>query len=228
MRNIFAYIFSGILFLLLHPSALGGQDPGKPVKDTMRTVGPRIGINLVPFVNYFTSPPVFGAEASLDFEIAENFFPVFEAGTASISDSIGEVSYSASGIYGRIGMDYNLLPPKDRSVQHAFTAGFRYGISLMQHKANNIRIPADYWGDYLLQRYENTLAAHWIELVGGIRAEVLPNFYLGWTIRYRILLNPGMDEQLTPLHIPGYGKGAEDRGIGFSYTVSYMFPIMKR
>jgi len=220
MRSISVYIFSGAL-LLLSSLSLDGQD-------TLRTYGPRVGIDVAPFVSYFASPPIIGAEVNLDFEIATNYYPVFELGFSSMSDSIVDVSYSSAGTYARIGLDYNLLPLDDRSVHHSITAGFRYGFSLFRHEASNILIPGEYWGDYLIESYENTLTGHWLELVGGIKAEVLPNFFLGWSIRYRILLNQSMDEQLTPLLIPGYGNGAENRGMGFSYSISYKIPLFRK
>ncbi len=220
MRSISVYIFSGALLLLSFLSLQG--------QDTLRTYGPRVGIDVAPFVSYFADPPIRGAEVSLDFEIAPNFYPVFELGFSSMSDSIFDVTYSSTGSYARIGLDYNLLPLDDRSVHHSITAGFRYGVSLFKHEANNILIPGEYWGDYLIESYENNLTGHWLELVGGIKAEVLPNFFLGWTIRYRILFNQSLDEQLSPLHIPGYGNGAEKRGMGFSYTLSYKIPILKK
>ncbi len=197
-------------------------------QDTLRTYGPRIGVDLARFVYYFTDPSEIGAEASVDFEVYNNIFPVFELGFSTQSDSLNEVKYESGGAYGRIGLDYNLLPGTDRSIHHSITLGFRYATSIFSHRAENITVPSSYWGDYYIYEYENSLNAHWLELVGGIKAEVLPNFFLGWYIRYKILLNPDMDPQVTPLMIPGYGNGAESRGFGFTYSISYKIPILKR
>jgi len=220
MKSISGYIFSGVLLLWLLPS-LNGQD-------TLRTYGPRFGLNLAPFVSYFANPPVIGAEASMDFEIYPNYYPVFEAGYATLSDSVNESSYSSGGFYARIGLDYNLLSVEDRSEHHAITIGFRYGTSIFRHSAENITVPSGYWGDLIIENYENTLNGHWFELVGGITAEVANNFFLGWTVRYRILINPDMDPQIRPRLIPGYGNGTEKRGFGFTYSVLYKIPLLKR
>jgi hypothetical protein len=61
-----------------------------------------------------------------------------------------------------------------------------------------------------------------------VKAELVPNLFLGWSIRYRILINPQMDPQFTPLIIPGYGRGTEERGLGFTYSIFYKFPLYKR
>ncbi len=220
MRSISGYIFKGLLLLLLVPTAEG--------QDTLRTYGPRIGIDLVRFVYYFAEPPERGAELSLDFEIYKNVYPVFEVGYSSLSESVDDAAYTSSGPYARLGFDYNLFAMKDRSVHHSFTIGARYAASQFSHEAENIVIESGYWGDLIIDTYQNSLYGHWIELVGGIKAEVVSNLFFGWSIRYKILLNPDMDPQITPLLIPGYGLGSEDRGFGFSYSVSYKIPLLKK
>ena len=220
MKSISGYIIKGVLLLLLAQS-LNGQD-------TLRTFGPRIGIDLARFVYYFADPAVVGAEVSLDFEIYNNFFPVFEAGYSTLSDVVDEAKYSSGGAYARIGIDYNLLPVKDRSVHHSITVGFRYATSIFAHSTENITVPSDYWGDLVIDTYENTLDGHWLELVGGVKAEVASNFFLGWSVRYTILLNPDMDPQVAPLLIPGYGRGTVNRGFRFSYIIAYKIPLIKR
>jgi hypothetical protein len=220
MKSTSGYIISGIMCLVLAQS-LSGQD-------TLRTYGPRIGVDLARFAYYFADPAEVGAEVSLDFEIYNNFFPVFEAGYSSLSDAVDETEYASGGAYARIGLDYNLLPVKDRSIHHSITVGFRYATSIFSHSAENITVPSSYWGDLVIETYENTLNGHWFELVGGVKAEVASNLFLGWSVRYRILLNPEMDPQVTPLLIPGYGRGTEDRGFGFNYTISYKIPLIKR
>ena len=82
------------------------------------------------------------------------------------------------GTFARLGVDYNLLKLNDRSQHHAITLGFRYGTSVFKQSAENITVVSDYWGDYFLENYENTLNGHWLELVGGITAEVAQGIFL--------------------------------------------------
>jgi hypothetical protein len=220
MRRISVYIFSILLLTGMVPSLFG--------QDTLRTYGPRIGINLAPFVGYFTNPQIIGAEASLDLELFPNLFPIFELGFSSTADSIKNTSYSSGGAYARLGLDYNFLKAIDRSQHHAISAGFRYGTAVFKHHAENITVKSDYWGNLQLDNYENNLNGHWIELVGGITAEVAKNFFIGWTVRYKILINPDMDPQMVPLLIPGYGKGSLNRGFGVTYSLLYKIPLFKK
>ena len=239
MKNISGFISKAaiLLFAMALFLPVSGQDSVQVSgqesvqvsgQDTLRTFGPRFGIDLVRFFKILADPAEIGAEVSVDFEIYKNIYPVFELGYNSISDSQELFDYSSAGSYGRVGLDYNFLKPKDRSVHHEITLGFRYGMSIFNHNIDNVMIPGDYWGDYLPGPYENNLTGHWVEMVGGMKAEVLPNFFLGWSVRYKVLLNPEMDPVMIPELIPGFGTGGEERAFGFSYSVFYMIPLIKK
>lgn len=197
-------------------------------QDTLRTYGPRFGIDLSRFLYLLLEPQQTGAEVSADFEIYRNLYPVFELGYNRMSHEQELFDYSSSGSYGRAGIDYNVLSLKDRSAHHAITMGFRYGMSRFRHQIEKIYFAEDYWGEYHAEPYENNLTGHWLELVGSMKAEVFSNFFLGWSVRYKILLNPGMDPLMTPETIPGYGSGGEDRVFGLSYSMFYKIPLFKK
>lgn len=218
-----------LLFLLALFGTVSGQETRQAAsKDTLRTFGPRFGIDLARFLYLIADPSEKGAEFSADFEIYRNIYPVFELGYNRIDDSPDFFNYASSGSYGRLGIDYNILPVKDRSVHHSITVGFRYGMSVFKHRVEDLIIPQDYWGEYFPGPYENNLTGHWVELVGGLKAEVLPNFFLGFSFRYKILLNPEMDPFIFPELIPGYGTTGEDRAFGFTYSIFYKIPLIKK
>ena len=222
--NISGSIFKAgllLLFMMAMWQPVVGQD-------TLRTYGPRFGIDLARFVFILADPSEMGAEASVDFEIYRNLYPVFEIGYNSISESEELFNYSASGIYARAGFDYNLLSGKDRSQHHSFTAGARYGVSVFSHSAEDILILNGYWGDFEYDSYEKELKGHWVELVAGVKAELMPNFFIGWSLRYKILLNPDMDPLVKPQLVPGFGTGGKDSSFGITYSVFYKIPLFKR
>ena len=223
MRNISGSISKALPLLLA--LALYGR---VSAQDTLRTYGPRFGIDLSRFMNLLSDPVQRGAEASVDFEVFRNVYPVFEMGFNSMSDNQDLFNYVSSGTYARAGMDYNVLALKDRSAHHTITVGFRYGISKFTQELENVSIEDDYWGDYLSEPYESSPTGHWLELVGGMRAEVFSNFFMGWYVRYKILLNPEMDPLMVPEMIPGYGSGGEDRLFGFTYSIYYKIPLLKK
>ena len=216
--------------LLLLALALSGTISAQEVseKDTLRTYGPRFGIDLSRILSLLADPPQTGAEVSVDFEIYKNVYPIFELGYNSMSNSQESFEYASSGTYGRAGIDYNVLRLKDRSMHHSISIGFRYGMSNFTQKFEDMVIQNDYWGDLLPETYESSLTGQWIELVGGMKAEVLSNFFLGWSVRYKILLNPDMDPLGVPEMIPGFGSGGEEQVFGFTYSIYYKIPLIKK
>lgn len=229
-RSLFLILFLALLAGISGLEVSGQEVSGEEVsgRDTLRSFGPRLGIDLARFLYILADPSETGAEASVDVEIFRNIYPVFELGYSRISESKELFDYQSGGMYARAGVDYNFLRMKDRSVHHSFTLGFRYGMAVFSHKIEQVLISNAYWGDYLPEPYENNLRAHWLELVGGMKAEVLPNFFLGWSLRYKFLMNPDMDPFMAPELVPGYGTGGENRAFGFSYSILYMIPILKK
>lgn len=220
MKNISGYIFSMMLLLLLTNTVTG--------QDTLRTYGPRFGLDLSRFAYLLATPVETGAEVSADVELYKNIYPVFELGYNRISEEGDLFDYTAGGTYARLGIDYNLLPVTDRSEHHTISVGIRYAISRLTHSVEGAVIANEYWGDRMLDSYENSVTGNWFELVGGLKTELVPNLFLGWLVRYKILLNPEMDPLVTPQLIPGYGKGTSERGFGITYSILYKIPLIKR
>ena len=82
MKSISGYISKATLLLatlVVVSLPLLGQD-----QDTLRTFGPRIGLDLAKFLYYFTDPAEYGAEISGDFEIYKNIYPVIELGYSNM------------------------------------------------------------------------------------------------------------------------------------------------
>ena len=233
MKNISGSICKAmlpVLILALSEPVCGQEVTARKVseQDTLRTYGPRFGVDLSRFLYLLADPPQVGAEVSADFEIYKNIYPVVELGYNTVSESKDLFDYQAGGNYLRAGFDYNILPVKDRSVHHAITVGLRYGISQFTHKSENVFISGTYWGDYYPETYENSLKCQWLEVAGGMKAEVLPNLFLGWYIRIKFIIKLDDDPVMVPEMIPGYGNGGENRVFGISYSVSYKIPLLKK
>lgn len=197
-------------------------------QDTLRTYGPRVGFDLAKVAWLFLDPPQRGLELSLDAEVAENIYPVFELGYNSGNITYESYDYSSQGVYARLGADYNLLPLKDRSTHHSISIGFRYALALFEHEATEILITNDLWGDLPAQSYASSPTAHWGELVLGMKAELFPNLFLGWSLRYKILFNRNLDPVMRPDLLPGFGSAMKDSSFGFTYSIFYKIPILKK
>ena len=67
-----------VLILALSEPVCGQEVTARKVseQDTLRTYGPRFGVDLSRFLYLLADPPQVGAEVSADFEIYKNIYPV--------------------------------------------------------------------------------------------------------------------------------------------------------
>jgi hypothetical protein len=101
-------------------------------------------------------------------------------------------------------------------------AGVRYGFSVFNQQAENVTVPGYFWTDGTnLAIPKNTMSAHWLEMLLGVKAEVLNNLYIGLTFRFKFRIVSPKDKYSTPYQIPGYGNGNEGYALGLNYYVSY-------
>ena len=212
-------IFSILTFCSL---VVSGQD------DTLRTIGPRFGIDLSRFVMMPLIPEIRTFEFSADFEIKPNIYPVFEAGFSTVSFSDTNYSYDGSGIFFRAGVDYNMLELESHNDYSMGFIGVRYGLSLNQFSAENIIIEDPYWGDLNTSISEQSGHNHWIEVAAGIRAEIFNNFFMGWSVRGRVMLYKPKFDQMIPYYVPGFGNPAKRAAWDINYSIYYKIPILKR
>ena len=163
-----------------------------------------------------------GFEATADMHIKGNMFGVVEAGWLYANLERPDYHYKQYGVYGKLGIDYNLLKPKVPNSNDIVYGGVRYGFSNFNQQAEKITIPGYYWPDAPGETIPlSNMSAHWIELLFGVKAEVLKNLYIGMSFRFKFRIISPKDEFSMPYIIPGYGNGFESTAIGITYNVSY-------
>ena len=153
------------------------------------------------------------------------YFPVVELGLGGASKSLANNhSYQGDGMYGKLGVDFNLLKPKPGTKinKNYFLAGVRLGASHLNYTIDNLTIANDYWGGTEDINYSRATTKVWFEVVAGVRVSFFKNIYLGWSVRNKHLLNQGKYGSPKPWYIPGYGIG-NSSAWGFSYVVGYHF-----
>ena len=69
--------------------------------------------------------------------------------------------------------------------------------------------------------------AHWISLVGGMRAEVFRNFFMGWSVFMNLRFYQSDYKGMEPYNIPGFGKGSNRVTVTFNYSLSYRIPMQR-
>ncbi|MEZ5070424.1 MAG: DUF6048 family protein [Bacteroidales bacterium] len=169
-RNICSCICSAGLLLIL---SLGAQ-----AQDTLRTHGPRFGVDVLRAAYYFADPSETSLSFFADMEVRPNLYPVVEVGYSRTSVDSALYSYRSSGIYATAGLDYNFLKNADRRIHHSMTLGFRYGISPFRQNLDNVMVPSGYWGDGVTQYQQQGLTGHWVESSGRHESQKSCQFFL--------------------------------------------------
>lgn len=198
-------------------------------QDGTRVRGPRISYDLASLALLYYDPDRMVYTISVDYEMEQDIYPVIDLGYQHVKITSENYHYSSSGLFTRIGADVNLLKyDKQADVYEMMYVGGRYGFSLFNQQADNITITDLYWGDYNDGQIEkHNLHVHWISFVGGMRAEVFRNFFMGWSVFLNIKFYQSGPKDMEPYNIPGFGKGANRATAIFNYTVSYRIPLQK-
>ena len=118
-------------------------------------------------------------------------------------------------------------------MENMIYVGMRYGVSSFSHTLNSYKIydPTNYYGENVVISGEefDGLTASWLEVVGGIKAELFNNLYMGFSVRLNYLVSNKKPEGFDNLFIPGYNRTYDGKfGAGFNYTLSYFIPIYKK
>ena len=123
-------------------------------------------------------------------------------------------------------------------MENMIYVGARYGISLFSQDLTSYTIHKDnqYWTENIigsdpsfLKKYDGR-TAHWLELVVGIKAELLRNLYAGASVRVGLLVAQTNNSGFPNYYIPAFGRVYEGSrfGVGFNYTLSYLIPLYKK
>ena len=192
--------------------------------DTILSNGLRIGFDLGRVANYYLSNQRnFSLESSADVGY-QRWLGVAELGYGNVTNGRDQVyDYNSNGVYARIGIDRNLLKGGDDVVFW----GLRYGVGRVSYRYSFYAVADSIWGNTSGNIPQSSALQHWGELVGGLKAMVMKNIYLGFTVRFRVKLNGNYESETGPILIPGFGKAASNTAFGANYYISYRIPFSK-
>ncbi len=174
------------------------------------------------FGNEYTS-----AEASIECNLLNRYFPVFEFGYGS-TDTVNEetdIHYKTSAPYFRIGAGYNIFSKKPY-LPGKLLVGARLGFSSFSYDVEAPAMSDPVWeGSTIPVSYEGVKSnASWLELTAEVRTNVYKNFHMGFSVRYKSLFNVKKAENSEPWYIPGFGKN-KSSGFGITYNLIYKLPF---
>ena len=169
----------------------------------------------------------FEFEADVDIN---RFFLVANYGVSSYYIDPTTYTYENQGSYMRFGADINLM--HDNLHNNVAFFGLRYGLSSfkdqMDYDTQQIIQSETGWPNTRESVANDNVNARWFEMVTGLKIRVIKQLYLGFTVRYKLFMEPGGATEFRPYYIPGFGKNINPSAFGFNYYVSYRLPFRKK
>ncbi len=212
-------------YLFISLLLLAWSSMTKAQTTTINKQGLSLGIDLSPFIIRLFDDERTGFAFNGRYSLKEKWFMAGEAGFENTKFSKREFDYETNGTFIKAGLDYNLFSVEEADNNDNVLIGLRYGYAWQEHTSDRFTIIDDYWGSYEGSLGTSNVNSHWMEIVFGLRSEVLKNFYMGWTIRLRQLFVADHTGTLEPYTIPGFGKFDNKTNLGFTYTLEYQIPI---
>lgn len=227
MRHIFVFIFS----VLLLPVQAQSESADSSAQKTTRH-GLRVGIDLYKVTRALYDEKYKGIELVGDYRLTRRYFLAAEIGSEQKRTNEDRMDFTTKGTYVKLGADYNTYE-NWLNMENVISVGARYGFSSFSQQLHSFRIynPEPYFGgehEVVSGSEFSGLNASWLELVVGLKAEVLPNVYLGFSARINYLISQKVPDNFDNLYIPGFHRTYDGNiGVGFNYTVSYFIPLYK-
>lgn len=200
--------------------------------------GLRVGIDLNKIAKGFYTDNYRGLEVVGDYRLTKKIYLAGELGNEDFTVDDKHLNFTTKGTYFKVGFDFNAYE-NWLDMENMIYAGFRYGFSSFSQTLNSYNIydnrltvdGVSYLDETVVypNREYTGLSAHWAEVVGGVKAELFDNLYLGFSVRLNFLITDKKPENFDNLYIPGFNRTYDGNfGAGFNYTVSYFIPLYKK
>lgn len=210
-------------------------------KDTIvykQSYGLRLGIDLSRPITSFLDDNYTGLELVADYRINQNLYIAAELGNEKKTRQEDLFNFTTSGSYLKVGVNKNNYA-NWYGERNLIYIGGRLAFSTFENTLNDYQYfnTNRYWnpdnfagGTGEVPENFSGLSATWLEAVFGTKVELLPNIYLGGSIRLGLLLSQKEDERFPNLWIPGFNKVTSDSrfGVGYNYSISYFLPLYKK
>ena len=227
MKHILKFTFSLVVLFSLVGSA---QDS---IQKFPERYGLRVGVDLHRLSKSFYDDNYRGLEIVGDYRLTKKIYIAGELGNEEKTVDDDRLNFTTNGSYFKVGFDYNAFE-NWLDMENMIYAGMRVGFSSFDHQVNSFKIyenNGNYYGQTIITPGEkfSGQTASWVEIVGGIKAELFNNLYMGFSVRLNYLISNKEPEGFANLYIPGFNRTYDGKfGAGFNYTLSYFIPIYKK
>lgn len=223
MWRMLKYFISGIFLLLSFSGYSQADDDDSTAKivvlDSLKQF--RISIDLSKPVSHFFVSDRTEYSFLIDYYYKKDIYLVAEGGFGSASIDYSDLKYNSNNTFFKVGVDKSLFARNSNRDWDMAFIGARYGVGLIHRGAASYAVVDSFWGNTYGTKEAKDLTAHWFEVTGGVRLEVVNNLFVGWNIRGKFRLNQGAFKELPPSYIAGYGKGDKNAVFDFNLYVGY-------
>lgn len=233
MKTRLILLFS-ISMLALVSQGVAQQQEGVADSLTKSNIyGLRIGVDLAKLARTAFEDGFNGFEIQSDFRFSKRFWAALEFGHEEREWDEVNLKSRASGSFAKIGVDVNAYE-NWAGMNNMIYFGLRYGFSSFEQEllaysiySTDPTFPSELKTDPIAY---NGLSASWLELIFGVKAEVLKNFFLGVNLQLKRLLSEDRPDNFDNLIIPGYNRTYDfsEFGAGYGFSVSYLIPIFRK
>lgn len=233
MKHTLRLLFS---VLMLSSAMVFAQDKAEKPKDSVAVktnrYGIRAGVDLFKIGRSSYEKDYKGFEVVGDYRLTKKYYLAGEIGNENKTTDDDRLNFTTKGTYFKVGFDYNLYE-NWLDMENMVYLGMRYGVSAFSQTLNSYKIYDRYQYFTPTQTIESGekfdgLSAQWVEVVFGVKAKIINNFYLGFSFRINKLVSNKKPDSFDNLYIPGFNRTYDGTfGAGFNYTLSYMIPIYK-
>ncbi|MFT6796942.1 MAG: hypothetical protein ACJART_002089 [Maribacter sp.] len=209
-------------------------------KDTVvyqQSYGIRVGVDLSRIIISSLDDNYTGLELVADYRLTQDLYLAVELGNEDKTQQEDLYEFNTSGSYIKVGIDRNTYANWYGERNLIFYGG-RLGFSTFSNTINNYQIFDNnrYWNPEDFATASETpeefsgRTASWIEAIFGTKVELLPNIYLGASIRLGFLFTDANEGRFPILYVPGFNKVTWDSkfGVGYNYSISYFIPFYKK
>jgi len=227
MKHILKFTFSLVVLFSIVGNA---QDS---IQKFPERYGLRVGVDLHRLTKSFYDKDYRGLEIVGDYRLTKKFYVAGELGNEEKTVDDDRLNFTTNGSYFKVGFDYNAFE-NWLDMENMIYAGMRVGFSSFDHQVNSYKIyenNGNYYGQTIIAPGEkfSGQTASWVEIVGGVKAELFNNLYMGFSVRLNYLISNKEPEGFANLYIPGFNRTYDGKfGAGFNYTLSYFIPIYKK
>lgn len=202
--------------------------------DTIEKFGIRVGSDIHKIIRSASNNDYTGFSFDADIRLKESIYISSEIGNEEKQINNSYINSTAKGNYLKFGAKFK-LNKKDIGTQNITYSGLNIGFSGFDQTINSYTIyntNSSTWGESIINEpiNLNDLNALWFEILFGLKTEIINNLFLGFEIQLKNIISQKNKQEITNFYIPGFNRTYDSSGIGagFSYTISYLIPVIKK